>query len=361
MPAPQLIVVSLRGSGTQLLAQATAALGYTPYGTMGGAPGASGDRPGPGEVYPLLEAAYGKERAVGLLHAGRGDLEAAFQQAVAALWRVWWIRLGQPVAAASPVASALEDRLSRVADSEFPRLLPGRGCWYVNSLDLERADGGFLRFWHATGQPPIVFHHRDVRDRIISQVLALSQPADRVGSLPDHLVYRDIVSALPTMDAKITLALTDPGFPGMEEARRCQWLPRHPAVRVICHEDLAGAAHGGSDEARRNALTGLLDATGHPEHALAALPEPPAPHSTGDGDGGGSGGDLAVGGWRTHFTPEHERLLQQRHFDLLVPAPPAAAAVHATGGSYALTPLRGQGFPAPRGGVRTLWSAPGTP
>ncbi|MFJ1574778.1 hypothetical protein [Streptomyces sp. NPDC088182] len=210
---------------------------------------------------------------------------------------------------------ALEGRLGRVPDGELHRLLPGRGCWYVTSLDLQRAEAGFLRAWHADKQPPVIFHHRDVRDRIISQIRLLSGPAERVGSLPDHLIYRDIVSALPTMDARITLALTDPAFPGMEEARRCQWLARHPAVTVITHEELAGPAHGGTAEAREEAVTRLLHATGHPSLSPDSLsPDLPSPRS-GDGD------DLEVGVWRRHFTPAHERIFSRLHSDL--PAMPS--------------------------------------
>ncbi|MFE3826888.1 hypothetical protein [Streptomyces sp. NPDC059092] len=319
MAVPQVIVASLRGSGTPLLAEATTALGYTPYGTMSEPrPAGRGESPGPGEVHGLLSAAYGSDRAASLLRRQGGDrehLEAAYQDSVSALWRVWWTRLGQPVTAASPVDPGLEDRLTRVPDADLLRLLPAHGCWYVNSLDLQRTDAGLLRLWQATGQPRIVLHHRDVRDRIISQIRMLSRPADRVGSMPEHLVYRDIVSALPGMDARITLALTDPGFPGMEEARRCQWLLRHPAVCVITHEELVGPAHGGTAEARREALARLRNATGAPS-PTTPLPPPPSPadHAQ-DGDG------LAVGIWRTYFTPDHERLLQERHSDLLAPSP----------------------------------------
>ncbi len=323
MPAPQVIVVSPRGSGTPLLAEITTALGYTPYGTMSGAGSTGDDRPGRGMVLPLLAAAYGPEHA-SLLLRGQGQewdrLEVAFQDAVSALWRVWWTRLGQPVTLASPVDAELERRLTRVPDSELAGLLPGRGAWYVTELDLRRADGGFLRDWQATGRPPVVFHHRDVRDRIISQIRLLSRPAGQVGTLPDHLVYRDIVHALPTMDAKITLALTDPCFPGMREARTCQWLLRHPAVTVISHEELAGPGLGGSTPARSRAVARLLDATGHP--GPATVPEPSA--------GQGGDGDLAVGVWREHFTADHERLLDR----LLggVPAPAGERVAAPAGG-----------------------------
>lgn len=319
MAAPQVIVVSLPGSGTPLLTDITAALGYPPYGTMSATRSAGSERPGPGEVYPLLAAAYGKERAALLLRREEGQwerLETAFKEAVSALWRVWWTRLGQPVTLASPVDPALEGRLTRVPDSELPRLLPGRGCWYVDSLDIQRADAGFLRHWLVTGQPPVIFHHRDVRDRIISQIRMLSRPADRIGSQPENLVYRDIISALPTMDAKITLALTDPGFPGMAQARRCQWLSRHPAVKVLTHEDLAGPARGGTAEARERAVARLLDAVGHPRPAVV----PPTPGGNGDGD------DLEVGVWRRYFTAEHERLIDLYHGDLLTDRPPRVVA-----------------------------------
>ncbi|MFE3601782.1 hypothetical protein [Streptomyces sp. NPDC059142] len=319
MAVPQVIAVSPRGSGTPLLAQVTTALGYTPYGTMSDPrPDGAGEAPGPGEVHRLLTAAYGPDRAALLLRRQDGEwdrLETAYQDAVSALWRVWWTRLGQPVTAASPVGPGPEDRLTRIPDADLLGLLPGRGCWYVNSLDLQCADAGLLRLWQATGRPPVVFHHRDVRDRIVSQIRMLCGPADEVGSLPDHLVYRDIVGALPGMDARITLALTDPGFPGMEDARRCAWLLHHPAVCVLTHEELAGPAHGGTAEARREALDRLRNAVGAPSSG-APLPAPvsPADHAR-DGD------DLTVGIWRCHFTPAHERLLQQRHADLLAHAP----------------------------------------
>lgn len=314
MTESQVIVVSPPGSGTPLLADLTSALGYLSYGSMSATPAVGGRSAGTPEIVamrPLLTAAHGPDEAELLLKRGgeeRGVLEAAFREAAGALWRVWWMRLGQPVAVASSVDPGLESRLARVEERELPGLLPGRGCWYVEGLDLQRADAGFLRTWQKSGRPPIVFHHRDVRDRIVSQIRSLARPDTPDGHRPHQLIYRDIVAALPTMDAKITFALTDPGFPGMEEARRCQWLLHHPAVTVITHEDLAGPAHGGTAEGRERAVAQLLAITGLPPSAAAAAASAQPPRED---------EELMVGQWRSCFTPAHERLLDRRHGDLL--------------------------------------------
>ncbi|MEV0780733.1 hypothetical protein ACIBLA_01730 [Streptomyces sp. NPDC050433] len=329
MTVSQVIVVSPPGSGAPLLADLTSALGHLSYGTMSATP-ASGARPARTPelvaMRPLLTAAHGEEEAELLLKRGAEDraaLDRAFREAAGALWRVWWMRLGQPVAVASPVDPGLEGRLARLPQGELPGLLPGRGCWYVDSLDLRRADTGFLRAWHHGGQPPVVFHHRDVRDRIVSQILSLSRPGDPAGAMPEQLIYRDIVGALPTMEAKITFALTDPGFPGMEEARRCLWLLHHPAVTVITHEDLAGPANGGTAAGRERAVTRLLEVTG-----LTPSADGPADSAEAASQPAREDADLTVGQWRGLFTPAHERLLDRRHGDLLT----TPAAVRPSGG-----------------------------
>ncbi|MFI2291092.1 hypothetical protein [Streptomyces niveus] len=327
MTVSQVIVVSLPGSGTPLLADLTSALGYLSYGTMSAAPDVGGRTAGTPELVamrPLLTAAHGEDEAELLLKRGaegREVLDSAFRDAAGALWRVWWMRLGQPVAVASPADPGLEGRLARLPDAELPGLLPGRGCWYVDSLDLRRADAGLLRAWHNSGQPPIVFHHRDVRDRIISQLRSLSRPGDPAGFPPEHLIYRDIVGALPTMEAKITFALTDPGFPGIEEARRCQWLLHHPAVTVITHENLAGPGHGGTAAGRERAVAQLLEVAGlTPASAGPAVSAQLAREDD----------DLTVGQWRGLFTPAHERLLDRRHGDLLTTHTATHTATSAT-------------------------------
>ncbi|MFC8593794.1 hypothetical protein [Streptomyces atroolivaceus] len=314
MIAPHFVVVSPLGSGTRALADITNALGYTPHGTVSGTADTSQQRPFPGETAPLLQAAYGLQETVSLLRAGRSgheqELQSAFKEAVNALWRRWWSVLGQPITHASPLDPAVEAGLMRIPGPGLLKLLPGRGCWYVSSLDLDRADGELLRHWAVSGNPRIVYHHRDVRDRITQQVHALTQPSGRVGTLPENLIYQRILTSLPDTDARITYALTDPNFPGMREASASAWLLHHPDVCVLRHDHLAGPAN-----TRKQELSRLLAAIAHPDPTTALASLPPLHHPDRSTYG------LMPGIWRKHFTPGHERLLTEHHSHLLASAP----------------------------------------
>ncbi len=280
MPVPsQLVIVSPPGSGTALLQQATSALGYTPRGTVTSQN--ADDSPlavAPGEVLPLLEAAYGREPALVLIechHHQRAtqELQDAYTLALETLWRVWWRRLGQPVTAHTPLDASVEMRLSRHSDELLLQLLPGRDAWYVTHLDPARMDGGLLRHWAATGQPTLICHHRDPGDRFLALLEYLTRDDGTVGTLPEHLLYRAVLTALPTLDARLTYALNDPHFPAHpHHAPSTHWLRHHPAVLTLHHEDLTGPPYGGTTQARTTALQQLATALGHPD---ATFPDPP--------------------------------------------------------------------------------------
>ncbi|WP_151770817.1 hypothetical protein [Streptomyces abyssomicinicus] len=133
MTARQVIVVSPPGSGTVLVHEATTALGHVSRGTMSGHARHAASA-GPGEVFPLLEAAYGAKTAVRLLSAHHQDQDTATLQrtytaavdTLWTLWRAWWQRLGQPVTAHTDLDPTVEARLTRLPDAELLRLLPGR-------------------------------------------------------------------------------------------------------------------------------------------------------------------------------------------------------------------------------------------
>ncbi|GGZ42706.1 hypothetical protein [Streptomyces poonensis] len=303
----QLVVVYLPGSGIELLHPALTALGYTPRGTLNSL--AEPSTPArPGEVYPLLQAAYGEDEATRLLHDYHHDtrdpaaLQEAWGDALLTLWRVWWQRLGQPVTAHTPLDAAVEERLTRLDDTRLISLLPGRNAWYINALDLTRADSGLLRHWHATGHPAVVHLERNPGDRITSLIQRLCRQDGRVGTISTHLVYRDILTSLPTMDARLTHALSDPYFPGNTAARHTAWLRHHPAVTTLTCEELAGPDYGGTTQARQAALSRLTAALGHPHPTPAALPGPPTDRP-----------DLTTGIFHQHAGPHHKHLLDTLH------------------------------------------------
>ncbi|MEU6394810.1 hypothetical protein [Streptomyces sp. NPDC046939] len=278
-PPQHLIVVSLPGSGTELLHEITTALGYTSRGTMSPSTETAA-QPGPGEVYALLEAAYGPERAAALLqahhrHRDTGSLQHAYTDALHLLWRVWWKRLGQPVTAHTTLNSETEARLNAQTDAGLLRLLPGRDAWYVTGLNPAHVDGGLLRHWAATGQPAILYHHREPRDRALALIQHLTRDDGNVGTIPGHLIYRDILTALPGTEERLILALTDPDFPGNEEARHTGWLSRHPAVLTVTHKELAGRDPGGTTTARTRALAHLANWLGISDADTLNMPVPP--------------------------------------------------------------------------------------
>ncbi|NYV73409.1 hypothetical protein [Streptomyces sp. UH6] len=277
MTAPRhLVVVSPPGSGTVLLHQITTALGHTSRGTMGGH-AHHARRAAPGEVYPLLETAYGRPAALAFLTAHHreqdtGPLQAAYTAAVDTLWRVWWQRLGQAVTAHTDLDPAVESRLARLPNAEVLRLLPGRDAWYVTDLRLDRADAGLLRHWAATGEPLIILHRRHPDDRIAAHIRHLCRPDGQVGTMPENLIHRDVLTSLPTDRARWDYARADPAFLGATGPSL--WLSHHPGVLTVTHEELAGPLYGGTPHARAAALARLTTALGHPADRAGTLPDP---------------------------------------------------------------------------------------
>ncbi|MEU6180135.1 hypothetical protein [Streptomyces coeruleorubidus] len=312
------VVVSLRKSGTHLIGEVMKALGYAPFGAVR----VSGDVEfaDPAQVRRLLEVAYGSEEAGRLLGGqDRTAPAAAFEAVVAALHKVWAIRLGAPtplsLSGVPGVDAGLVGRLLCAPQAADFDLLPGRCCWFVHQLDLTAADPAFLNTWLDTGRPRIIFNYRSLPDILVSTINFLVRDArpdrpDPVGTFPDHRVYRDILRSLPDMDARLRLALTDPGFPGMETARRSLWLLRHPAVCKVSFEELIGPHGGGTGIAQQTAVARIADFLGsHTASARTIAEQIFNPNSFTFHQG-------RTGTWREYFGPHHEELLQRNYGDV---------------------------------------------
>ncbi|MDX3638574.1 hypothetical protein [Streptomyces sp. MB09-02B] len=316
MSASHALVVSLRKSGTHLLKEVMTRLGYALHGevsaTADSQPRLKGEA-----LWGVLTTVLDEEELRRLTTSeDRAAIDAAIAEAVTAFYGAWRMRLGipwrGPEGEAPPrelVARVLTRTPSRFADT------PRGVCWFLHQLDPHRVDEGFLNEWLDSGNPRIVFNYRDPRDVLLSMVNFLSGETGRgIGYFTDHRVYSGILRSAGSFEERLTIALTDPSFPGADAFERGLWLLRHPAVCKVSFEELVGPRGGGSREIQSAAVLRIADFLG----------------AEGDADGDPAGlvdelfNDRAysfhrgrIGAWREHFTPEHEKLFEERYGTVL--------------------------------------------
>ena len=239
--AEHAIALSVRKAGTHLLREAIAALGYTLYG--GVAPATA--------QQPLIGSDVAR-RIVQLVYTP-AEIEAlttdaaatrAVQQAIGAFLEAWWVRLGvrgpAPYAGPDAPAELVARILASPATRHFADTPPGV-CWFLHQLDPDRMDQSFILPWVETGRPRLIYLYRDPRDVLLSMVDYLAEhPPHRLGTFGDLQVYAGILQSVPTLDERLTIALTDPCFPGAADFARGLWLLRHPQVLAESFEDLVG-------------------------------------------------------------------------------------------------------------------------
>lgn len=313
MTASHALVVSLRKSGTHLLKEVMTRFGYALHGEVHAdeqaLPTLAGDA-----LWGVLTAVYGEEELRRLTECeDRAAVTSAMAEAVTAYYTSWRIRLGIPYRGPADEAPR-QELVSRVlAGGAADRFAdtPAGVCWFLHQLDPHRADGDFLSEWLGTGSPRIVFNYRDPRDVLLSMVAFLSGGTGRgVGHFIDHRLYSDILRTADGLEERLYIALTDPCFPGADAFERGLWLLRHPAVCNVAFEDLVGPRGGGSRERQSAALARIadfLDADG----ALGRNPTAIADALFNDRAYSFRRG--RIGAWREHFTPEHEKLFEERY------------------------------------------------
>ncbi|MET9970931.1 hypothetical protein ABZZ80_34740, partial [Streptomyces sp. NPDC006356] len=153
----------------------------------------------------------------------RAATDKAIAEAVSAYYAAWRIRLGVPwrgPAHEAPPPDLVGRGLARIAAGGFADT-PGGVCWFLHQLEPHRVDESFLSEWLETGSPRIVFNYRDPRDVLLSMVNFLSGGTGRgVGHFADHRVYSDILRSAGSFEERMTIALTDPCFPGADAFER---------------------------------------------------------------------------------------------------------------------------------------------
>ncbi|WP_155057929.1 sulfotransferase family protein [Streptomyces blattellae] len=315
MRAEHVLVVSLRKSGTHLLKEVLAGLGYA----LNGAVSSAGAEPRPlgrRTALRVLGAVYTPDEIAALKRStDRPAVDRAISRAVTVLNRAWSVRLGMPRTAAvdsDPETDRLTAReLSRQSGYRFSDT-PGGVCWVTHDLDLARVDENFLLEWTGNDSPKIILNYRDPRDVLLSMVnFLVEKDAGRLGKFPAHVVYGDILKSVQDPRDRIGIALTDPGFPGGDSFERALWLLRHPRVCKVSFEALVGPEGGGSATARTGEIKKITDFLGLSDDMDSTGREALA-HRIFNRDSYTfrSG---RTGAWREHFTPEHHTLFERRY------------------------------------------------
>jgi hypothetical protein len=317
--AEHVLVVSLRKSGTHLLKEVMAGLGYA----LNGAVSSADAQPrllGRQTALRVLGAVYTPDEIAVLKRSrDRPTIDRAVSRAVTVLNRAWSVRLGMPRTAAAdsdPETDRLTAReLSRQSGYRFSDI-PGGVCWFTHDLELAGVDENFLLKWADSGSPKIILNYRDPRDVLLSMVHFLAEKdAGRLGGFPEHVVYGDILKSVQDPRDRIGIALTDPGFPGSGSFERALWLLRHPRVCKVSFEALVGPDGGGSAAAQAREIEKItefldladdMDPVGREALARRIFNRDSYTFRSG-----------RTGAWREHFTPEHHALFELRYGDVL--------------------------------------------
>jgi hypothetical protein len=266
-------------------------------------------------AWRILQLVYSPEELAALAECNQRDVvDLRTAHALNAFVEAWCGRLGVSGRPPTSHAHAPAELVARVRAAPAARRFsdtPEGICWFLHQLDPERVDESFMREWTETGQPRIVLVHRDPRDVLLSMVTFLAEAnPSRLGAFADHHSYAGIMRAASNVADRLTIALTDPYFPGTDAFERGLWLLRHPQVAKVSYEQLVGPIGGGSAAAQLAAvgrLAKFLDAEVEPATVARKIYNP-ASHTFQRG---------RIGAWREHFTPQHTQLFEDRYGSVL--------------------------------------------
>jgi hypothetical protein len=308
-------VISLMKSGTHLLQELMAALGYSVYGhariTSQRRPALDMDT-----RRRIACMVYDDATLTRLL----AEPESVFNEAADRAWEAlawsWQLRFGMPLRtwySAELINTGLvEQAHRRTMGSDFAQT-PARTCWILHEFDIRKIDGHFLQEWAATGEPRIIFNYRDPRDMVLSMVNFLCGATGQGLSAFSNLqAFRSILVSKPTLEERITYALTDDSFPCNQDGfKRMFWLLHHPDVCKTTFEELAGPEGGGSASSQTRATARLIDFLGVPDQSPQDVTGRLFNRNAFSFYRG------QIGGWREVFTDEHCRLAEARFGDVL--------------------------------------------
>jgi hypothetical protein len=262
----------------------------------------------------IAESIYDPAAVERLKAADGTEFVRATDEAWRALGWAWQIKFGMPLenryGREVLNTELIEAAVRRTAAMDFATTPPGV-AWILSEVALPRIDGRFLREWVTTGLPRVLFTHRDPRDVVLSMVNFLSGMTKQgYGTFSQFAVFHEILASMPTLEERLTYALTDPAFPGFDEFHNAQWLLHHPRVCRATFEELIGESGGGSAARQLAAVTRILEFLGIDEDPAVIASKLYNTDSFTFYKG-------RIGAWREAFTARHESLFNERFGHIL--------------------------------------------
>lgn len=306
--------MSPQKTGTHLMLELAIALGYKVFGHIRPSP-----RSQPAfdteQRRRIARVVFSDDDYRAVLALGDGDeFVRRTDEAWSALAWSWQRRLAQPVV--NRYGRARHDSVDLVATN--PRFsatrfadTPEGMCWIWHELDASAVDGEFIAEWCETGEPRIIFNHRDPRDVLVSLVNFVDgRTPHGIGNFYERRLYQAILQQKATLEEKIDYALRDRYFLARGELEKCLWLLHHPAVCKVRYEDLVGPAGGATAGRQRAAVERILahlDSDADPAEICEQLYNPDA----------WSFHKGAPGAWKDAFSSANLRRFYEVHGDLV--------------------------------------------
>jgi hypothetical protein len=301
----RVIVISPRKSGTHLIQRLLVNLGYGTWGDLG-VPATDLPRFSIRERIKLARLVLPDDEYSALdVRGNRAEFIEKTNLAWEKMAASWAERLGQ---AAVPGLPGVRPGLWRSAFSDTPAHV----SWFFHSLDISRIDPGFLTEWRATGQPAFILNLRDPRDALVSMANFLASP--RTGEIvksAEGPIFFPSYSAVPDLQDRIDMILTDPCVPLFQDYDRAVSFFRHPDVCKVSFEELVGPEGGGDRTLQLQAIIRVAEFLEVGVSDMASLAARLYDRHSFTFHRGQSGV------WRTAFNDSHKVLFDDKHGSLL--------------------------------------------
>jgi hypothetical protein len=209
-----------------------------------------------------------------------------------------------------------DDALIKHVRSDPPEVFLARleadAAYFLHESRIDGFPRQFLDHWRAHGDPLFVYQFRDPRAVLLSQVnyLRRAHQGREFSNIPYHLLFSDVLGAQPSERDALDVAIDCMGDYLTQSFLGSVWMLHHPRVLTLRYERLVGTAGGGSDDAQRGEIAGLLrhlGVEGDPARIAPRLYDPSQrTFHRGRADG-----------WRDVYTPEQLAAFDRRYGHLL--------------------------------------------